>query len=87
MKRSTMIFAAVALSAAFLGACESTQKDTAAKNAAPVNAKCPVGGEAVDSTVTTSFQGQTVAFCCNKCKGSFDKMADADKSAALAKVK
>ena len=84
MKRSTLAFAAAALSLSLLGACESADKNES--HAGPVNKMCPVGGEPADNTVTTSFHGEKVAFCCNKCKGSFEKMTDADKSAAMAKV-
>jgi YHS domain-containing protein len=51
-----------------------------------VNTTCPIGKEQVDSSVTSTFNGQTVGFCCANCKGKFDKMSDADKSAKLSAV-
>ncbi len=55
--------------------------------AGAVNAVCPVGGDdATHSNVTTSYKGKTVALCCEGCKPKFDKMTDAQKDAALAKV-
>lgn len=85
MKRSMTFVAAIA-SLALLGACESSPKATTASASAPINTKCPVGGEAIDSTVTTSYNGKTVGFCCNSCKGKWDKMTAEKQSAALAAV-
>lgn len=62
--------------------------DPNAKPAAGMaNAVCPIGGDdATGSTVTTSYKGKTIALCCEGCKPKFDKMSDAEKDAALAKV-
>lgn len=62
--------------------------DLNAKPAAGMaNAVCPIGGEdATGSAVTTSYKGKTIALCCEGCKPKFDKMTDAQKDAALAKV-
>ena len=49
----------------------------------PSNAKCPVSGKDLDKTKKSVYQGQTIAFCCNNCKGKFDK----DPSAFRAKLK
>lgn len=84
MKRSGLTLAVSVLSLALLGACESTPKSGTA--GAPMNTKCPVGGEKVDSTVTTSYNGKTVGFCCNTCKGKWDGMTAEKKSAAIAAV-
>jgi YHS domain-containing protein len=58
--------------------------------AAAVNAKCPVSGGDVDAAVTSAFEGQTVAFCCGKCKAAFDaepaKFADKLPKAKTAAV-
>lgn len=38
----------------------------------PVNEKCPVSGEAVDASQTTVHEGRLIAFCCAKCKATFE---------------
>lgn len=38
----------------------------------PVNSTCPVSGRPVDPTKTSSFDGRTVAFCCDDCKAKFE---------------
>jgi YHS domain-containing protein len=39
----------------------------------PVNDMCPVKtGEAAKPGITTTFNGKTVAFCCNNCKNTFE---------------
>jgi len=46
--------------------------------AAPVNSLCPVTtDEPVDSTITVTYQGQEIAFCCQKCRRQF--LADPQK--------
>lgn len=37
---------------------------------AAINDKCPMSGQAVDGEKTTEVK---VAFCCNNCKGKFEK--------------
>ena len=49
----------------------------------PVNPKCPVTGKDLDKSKKSVLEGQTVAFCCNNCKGKFDK----DPSAFRGKLK
>jgi hypothetical protein len=36
---------------------------------------------------SSEFMGQTVRFCCDRCKGKFDAMDDAAKQAKLAEKK
>ena len=49
----------------------------------PVNEMCPVKtGEAAKPGITTTFNGKTVAFCCNNCKNTFE----ADPSRFASKV-
>lgn len=38
----------------------------------PVNDKCPVSGENVDPSQTAVYEGKLVAFCCAKCKATFE---------------
>ena len=56
---------------------------TTASSDEPVNPKCPLTGKDLDKTKKSVFEGQTVAFCCNNCKGKFDK----DPSAFRGKLK
>ncbi len=44
-----------------------------ASAAEPVNKECPVAGKPAKASVTTKHEGKTVAFCCNNCKGKFEK--------------
>lgn len=49
--------------------------------ATPVNSLCPVTtDEPVDSAITINYQGQEIAFCCQKCRRQF--LADPQKFAA-----
>jgi len=49
------------------------------RKADALNDKCPISGKAIDKSKTSEVK---VAFCCNNCKGKFDK----DPSACLGKV-
>lgn len=51
-----------------------TEPDTEpAVGAAPINETCPVSGQPVKAGFTSTFEDQTVGFCCEKCKAAFDK--------------
>jgi uncharacterized membrane protein/mono/diheme cytochrome c family protein len=39
--------------------------------AEPVNARCPVSGEAVNESVTELVDGRSIAFCCESCREEF----------------
>ena len=57
-----------------------------------VNVRCPITGGSIDPAKATEatirdYKGQKVAFCCPMCPPKWDKMTDAQKDAALAKVK
>ena len=41
--------------------------------AKPINAKCPLSGKDVDASKTSVYKTQTIGFCCDNCKGKFDK--------------
>ena len=49
----------------------------------PAYEKCPLTGKALDASKKSVYQGKTIVFCCNNCKGKFDK----DPSAHKAKLK
>ena len=52
---------------------EATDEKPADQAAAkPVNDKCPVSGAPVKPGFVSTFEGKTVGFCCNNCKGKFD---------------
>lgn len=48
----------------------------------PINARCPISDKDVDPKQTSVYEGKVVAFCCEKCKASFDK----DSKPHLAKL-
>ncbi len=57
--------------------------DAKAPTSQPVNTKCPITGDDIDSKVTTVYNGKTYAFCCGDCVKSFNK--DPEKYASKAK--
>ena len=97
-RSALVLLAAAACCAAMVVGCESSSKDKkaeAAPAAAPkqasmgvVNTKCPVmPSHEAGSKATTSYQGQTVGFCCAGCVPKWNAMTDAQKAEALAKAK
>lgn len=59
-----------------------------AKHAVAVNGACPIqpDEDASKSTVLVDYAGKKVAFCCPGCVTKWNKMTDAQKDEALAKV-
>ena len=47
---------------------------------------CVISGEEADGGPTATFGGQTVAFCCKRCKAKWDQMDEAARSKAVAKL-
>lgn len=45
---------------------------------------CVISGEPADGGPTAEYMGQTVHFCCDNCKGKWDRMSDEGKKKALA---
>ncbi|MGI8602831.1 MAG: hypothetical protein ACR2OZ_07495 [Verrucomicrobiales bacterium] len=41
----------------------------------PTNKKCPYSGKDIDAAITTDYKKE-ISFCCEKCKGKFDKDPD-----------
>lgn len=80
-------FCSIAFVAAFfLGGC-AQQKETAPAGNGMVANVCVVSGETLDaSSPTADFQGAKVGFCCDKCLAKWNKLDDAAKKAAVAKV-
>jgi YHS domain-containing protein len=63
------------------------KKADKAKDAKPINKKCPVEGGDVDPKLTTEYKGKTIGFCCDSCPAEFKKdpakyMAIVDKELA-----
>ena len=38
----------------------------------PINAKCPRTGKDIDAAKVVVYKGQTIALCCDECKGKFE---------------
>ena len=53
-----------------LGMALPTTMQAAEKKAAAINTKCPMSGKAVKNSKTSDIK---VDFCCDKCKGKFEK--------------
>ena len=49
----------------------------------PINKTCPLTGKDVNATKTVDYEGQTIGFCCDDCKGKFE----ADPKKYIGKVK
>ncbi len=49
------------------------KKDEKKADAKPINAKCPLSGKDVDAAASFTYKKQVIAFCCNNCKGKFEK--------------
>jgi len=82
------VLAAVALA---LPACSSSPKADADATAdltagEPINTICPLGGHEVDpdNPLTTTYNGHTVAFCCEGCAEAWPEESDAAKQQMLA---
>ena len=61
--------------AALAAAAEETPK--------PVNAKCPIMGGEAKATVTTTWNGKTIGFCCKPCIPKWNALSDEQKAAKL----
>ena len=66
--------------------------EAAAVGVKVVNTACPMMGSTLDpakvtASLTRTFQGQKVGFCCAKCPPSWDKLTDADKLTKLTAAK
>jgi YHS domain-containing protein len=38
----------------------------------PVNTKCPVKDEPIDTNITVDYKGKVIAFCCESCREEFN---------------
>ena len=71
---------AVALIASIAVVGQTAEKEDKAEAKKPINDKCPLSGRDVNPEKTSEVK---ISFCCNNCKGKFDK----DPGAFIAKVK
>ena len=91
MKNWTLAFALMTVGG-LLGsvglAAASTPSDTVAEASdekpQPVNAKCPIMGGKAKDTVTTTWNGKTVGFCCPPCIKKWNDLSEAEKAKKLA---
>lgn len=88
MKVARLAAVSIAVAVLAMSGCKTESKPKAA--AAPpgmMNTKCPFSGGAAKADVTSTYNGQTIGFCCNNCKGKFDAMTDEKKKEMVAKAK
>lgn len=76
------MFAVAVLAVFAFAGCQQTGNTSAT---APVNSLCAMSGEELDAdSPTATHDGKTVAFCCKRCLGKFNKLDDADKAEKIA---
>ena len=71
------------LGALLLASCAGTGDSMAE----PAEAVCVISGEPAEGGPTAEFMGQTVNFCCDRCKSKWDGMNEEAKKAAVAAMK
>ena len=49
----------------------------------PVNAKCPIMGGEAKATVTATWNGKTIGFCCKPCVPKWNALPEDQKAAEL----
>ncbi|MEC9373166.1 MAG: hypothetical protein VYC34_04950 [Planctomycetota bacterium] len=70
MRRTLGVFALLA--AVGLTGCASSRSANE-QSVLPVNATCPIGGhEVAADSPTVTYEGKTIAFCCDGCKDDWD---------------
>ena len=84
-----LIVLAATLSLVALTGCQGSQTATeSAVSPGMVNARCPQsGGPLREGCPTSSWDGETIGFCCPGCKANFDRKTDDVKDAQLAAMK
>ena len=92
--RATVVVATVFASASLLAVAQPEHQghdpqkatSTAAQPAKPVNDRCPIQGEEVDSeSQTRTWRGHAIGVCCPGCDKKWDAKTDAEKDTFLAK--
>ncbi|MFM9994979.1 MAG: hypothetical protein ACKVU4_04170 [Phycisphaerales bacterium] len=82
----------LATAAALSGCATSGAGAKADATVATINSMCPIGGDPFDNTkvnasMTRTWKGANIGFCCESCISKYDKMDDAGKSRILALAK
>ena len=80
MKILTQVIAPT-LCALMLASCAGVSADGASQTDLP--AICIVSGEDASGGPSADYMGQTVNFCCKRCKAKWDGMDDSAKKAAF----
>ena len=68
------------------GECEGKGESKDGEKKQALNKICPIGEHDADGTINASYNGKTVAFCCNDCKEAFASKTDAEKTEIIAKA-
>lgn len=89
---SVLLFAGCAKEKACCGTCGTSEKAAPTTSAQPINTMCPIGGDAFDNkahpaSLTRTYNGQTIGFCCEGCVKKFDAKSDTEKDAVLTAAK
>lgn len=88
MTKNIALAAILACGAAGFSSGCSSQPTTNATNMAVVNSHCPIQpDDPINPSVTTTWKGQKVAFCCPGCIDEWDAKTDDQKAAAISKAK
>jgi len=66
-------------------ATDKATQSSAATSGTAINSMC-VCGKPVDGKTYTTYNGQKIGFCCQKCLDGFNAMTDAQKKDAVAKL-
>lgn len=59
---------------------------TQASSMGAINDACPFSGNPIDGSSSAQYKGHEIGFCCGDCVGSWNKMSDDDKNAAITKM-
>jgi len=94
MKSSVRTLTAVGmicLAGTFVG-CQNGEKNGDSATSQPamgmMNDSCPMmPSHAAKESVTVSYKGQTIGFCCEMCVGSWNDLSDAEKAEKVAMMK
>lgn len=84
----SLVPALVLLTGAIMLAGCATDKATqssAATSGTAINSMCACGSP-LDGKTYTTYNGQKIGFCCQKCEGEFNAMTDAQKKAEVTKM-
>ncbi len=74
----------VTLAALHAIGCSSEEPKSNQNASAPANEHCPIMGGEIDPELKTTWNGKTVAFCCEPCLPKWEKLSEVDKARRLA---